>query len=662
MTEHIWKGFGVRDKRPGKCGKQIMRDNVNYLYKKIFISIWIGGIAGICLSDFVKQSDFVKEKLGGSSLIQYAVLCFSFMLASLIANVFLQLSFFNKGRLIDSVCCISCAGIVAFMYICWERDVDVTNSNASTYLWHMYPTVLVFIILGILILLYKTVIENIDFDNVNMKYGTVLYYSLVVFLSGYSNYFLEYLSADYYHGSAVFNSVYNVYHGMPYEETINCIYGNYALFLALPMKIMGNGEYFDFSRIMSLLTMLCTALGIYVIHNLVNKELRVLCVTALLWVDIFRGKNYWQLDPLRVFCPVLLLAWLVFITKKIDRSKSYYKPVSIVGTYLLLVFSIVWNKESGIVCLIGYIAFLALNGFAEFLSSKSFRHLWKTCLEILIMVTTLFSAICVVGIYNFIVARKWITWEIFMFPLLTHKYMGGLAIGLPEGIWPWMAVAFLFLGVIMALALKLLRKEEAEPDEYIYATAAILGLGLMTYFVNRAVYGNLKICYYEAIICIGGVCSYVNRQDYGRIIAGCIKTLQTAVLIALVAGELLRLGNSLQPKASSSRQEILELRNEIREDAEVDTYAFGINIPELYSILGWKTRSFSTDWADIGIMREANMQKLYAGLESEDSIITDKKTFERNKEVAEYVQDLFYIDKVYTYNENVEFYLMKRKK
>ena len=45
----------------------------------------------------------------------------------------------------------------------------------------------------------------------------------------------------------------------------------------------------------------------------------------------------------------------------------------------------------------------------------------------------------------------------------------------------------------------------------------------------------------------------------------------------------------------------------------------------------------------------------------EDTVITSKKTLERNESVAEHVNDLYRIEKTYTLNENVEFYLMKRK-
>lgn len=45
----------------------------------------------------------------------------------------------------------------------------------------------------------------------------------------------------------------------------------------------------------------------------------------------------------------------------------------------------------------------------------------------------------------------------------------------------------------------------------------------------------------------------------------------------------------------------------------------------------------------------------------EDSSITDMKTFECYEDVVEYVSDRFYMEKVYSFNDNVEFYFMKKK-
>lgn len=148
------------------------------------------------------------------------------------AGMLLELRIFANEKVLDIVSVISCASIIAFMYVGWKRDVEVYNSHANTYLWHKYPVWIIFVILAVLTLLYEAVAINVDFSKSKLRYSIFLYYALVICIGGFLNYFLDYLSVDFVHGSAVFNSVYNVMHGVPYKEISNSVYGNYALLLA----------------------------------------------------------------------------------------------------------------------------------------------------------------------------------------------------------------------------------------------------------------------------------------------------------------------------------------------------------------------------------------------------------------------------------------------
>lgn len=630
--------------------------------RKNFISIWGAGAASIVVFNIVNRSGFIRERIGSSNLVQYAAMCFAFLISFLMAHAILRLRIFDNEKVLRVLCAISCISLAPFMYICWRQDTKVAYGKADTYLWHMYPTVIVLAILIVLALLYGTAAANLKMDEKKERYCFALYYTLIVCCGGYLNHFPEYLSVDYFHGSAVFNSIYNVMNGVPYGEITNSVYGNYAILLAIPMKIFGKGEYFSMSGIMCFLTMICIGMCIYVIHNLIEqKDIRVLCVSALLWVYIFRSTNYWQLYPMRVLCPVLIIAWMVFLDKHRNHADTFPRSVYLAITWLILVLSIVWNKESGGVCLIGYLVYAVARGIAGIYAKEEIR-VRNIVWECFVMITSLPAAYAAVGSYNIAVGGNWITWQAFLFPLFSKRYMvDSLMLELWAGIWPWMAVAILFLAMAARLGIKILRREEINPKECIYAATAVIGLGLMTYFMNRAVYMNLTICYYEAILCIGGIVGLMKKNDYGLMVSMTMRTLSALVLVALVIGEILHLGNALYDRTGHTYQEILALRDQVKEDAEEDTYAFGIDIPELYSILGWKTRCYTTDWADVFITKDAILSKIYGDLESEDTILTSKKTFERYQDVAEYVNSLFYIENTYSYNENVEFYLMKRK-
>ncbi|MBD5486912.1 MAG: hypothetical protein HDR18_15575 [Lachnospiraceae bacterium] len=628
---------------------------------KSFIAVFAAGMMSIFVFNIVKLWAPLRERVGGTNLAQYALVCCVFMITYLAAYAILQCRIFDREKVLNMLSGICCVSVVPFMYIFWRFDTKVAYSSADTFLWHMYPTVIVLGILIAIALLYGTIATHLKMEERKEKCCFGLYYALIIASSGFLNHFPEYLSVDYYHGSAVFNSIYNVMQGVPYGEITNSVYGNYAILLALPLKLFGKGEYIALSGIMSLLTMLCVGMCIYAIHNLIErKDIRVLCTAALLWNLVFLKRNYWQRYPMRVLWPTVLIAWMVFLNRHVNHAASRrYKYYA--GTWLILVLSIVWNKESGIVCLIGYLVYTVSRGIVGVYAKENIRMRDIVC-ECFVMITSLPAAYMAVGLYNLAVSGTWITWQVFLFPLFSKKYMiGSLELSLWPGIWTWMAVVILFLGMVVRLGIRILRRELYDSKTCIYAAVAVIGLGLMTYFMNRAAYGNLTICYYEAIICMGGLFELMKQDDYGRMVSTTMRTLQALVLIALIIGEILHFGDALYTRTGYENWEILALRDQIREDVQEDTYAFGIDIPELYSILGWKTRSYTTDWADASITGDAIPNKLYSDLEYEDTIITSQKTLERRKEVAEYVYDRYRIEKTYTLNENVEFYLMKRK-
>lgn len=628
---------------------------------KRFIAVFAAGMASIFVFNIVRLCTFLRERIGGINLVQYALVCFVFMIVYLAAYAILQCRIFDREKVLNVLSGICCVSLAPFMYILWRYDTKVAYSKADTYLWHMYPTVIVLGILIVIALLYGTAAAHLKMEERKEKYCFGLYYALIVAGSGFLYHFPEYLSVDYYHGSAVFNSIYNVMQGVPYGEITNSIYGNYAILLALPLKLFGKGEYIALSGIMSLLTMLCVGMCIYAIHNLVErKDIRVLCAASLLWVYVFATRNYWQLYPIRVLWPAVLIAWMVFLNRH-ENPVAFRRYRYYVVTWLILVLSIVWNKESGIVCLIGYLVYTVSRGIAGIYAKENIRIRDIVC-ECFVMITSLPAAYMAVGLYNLAVGGTWITWQVFLFPLFSKKYMiGALMLDLWPGIWSWMAVVILFLAMAAGLGIRILRRELYDTKACIYMAVAVIGLGLMTYFMNRPAYGNQEICYYEAIICIGGLFDLMKKDDYGRMVSTTMRTLSELVLIALVIGDILHFGGTVYTRLGFENWEILTLRDQIREDVQEDTYAFGIDIPELYSILGWKTRSYTTDWADAGITGDAIQNKIYSDLEYEDTIITSKSTLEKREEVAEYVYDRYRIEKTYFLNENVEFFLMKRK-
>ena len=228
--------------------------------------------------------------------------------------------------------------------------------------------------------------------------------------------------------------------------------------------------------------MVCILCAIYIICCLMKEhKLRMLCSICLLWPFIFIENNYWQIYPLRIVGPMLLLTWIC-LCYSMKSHLVFQKYISFLGAYFILVFAILWNKETGIICLMAYSVFYLFENINIFKPKK--REVFSGLFHVIILFSSFFAAWVVVGIYNYIVAKQWISWKAFLFPLLNDNYMTGLMIDLERGIWPWMLNALLFLGVMGICIIK--NYDRKEKDVWnIYMMVSLMGLGLMCYFMNE---------------------------------------------------------------------------------------------------------------------------------------------------------------------------------
>ena len=86
---------------------------------------------------------------------------------------------------------------------------------------------------------------------------------------------------DNYHAHAYFNSVYNVYQGMPYTHNVTSIYGHYGLFFKIPMKLV-HGDFRAFVLMIAGIGTLAYICAFLVLQMLVrSRVLRILAALAL---------------------------------------------------------------------------------------------------------------------------------------------------------------------------------------------------------------------------------------------------------------------------------------------------------------------------------------------------------------------------------------------
>lgn len=186
---------------------------------------------------------------------------------------------------------------------------------------------------------------------------------------------------------------------------------------------------------------------------------------------------------------------------------------------------------------------------------------------------------------------------------------------LPLAVSPWMAVLAVFLFFIAKglSRTRLCGKDPADDGETgACFSIAVLGLGLLTYYMNRAVALNIGICFFSVVILLCRIVQqaipFVKRrldEKSGHLLGavrGAVGVVAVSVLFALSVGTVISYGEAEQQKQPLKDTVPLQtLTAQIESSVPKDTPALGAGIPELYSILGWDTHYHLLDFSDMNL-------------------------------------------------------------
>ncbi len=426
-----------------------------------------------------------------------------------------------------------------------EQANEIPGENTFDLPWRKLPFSLV------LVVLLSLVCWNVYHISTGERVAPSLLwlgYVTAIVLTYYS--FLFYHVPDFYHGAAYTESITNTMHGVPFDIYTSGIYGHHALFFAPIVKLFG-GTAFAMLRLIALSGALATALCVYIIHNTVSRNnIRILsiftCITTLI---AFRLRNYWQLQPHRILFPLVIVAFVVYLSKR-DR---YVKKWVLVG-FGLCAAAIVWNTESGMFSLLGYVLALIVRFWQreKWNSKTMLLHYaeWGVC-----SLLTVIAPILLVNFYNLCCGGGWILKD-FFFPLFTTSYMTGeLAISVGAGYQVWyMAIVLFFVLVFYALYhTKFIRTDGEGYDQHApaYIALGVVALLSISYYINRAAYHNLDICIQFAGIAMGIFANlfaddwreiFFRKKTFVRAMAGAFAFVQLTILVVLSA-QVLTIGN-----------------------------------------------------------------------------------------------------------------------
>lgn len=453
-------------------------------------------------------------------------------------------------------------------------------------------------------------------------------YLLASVFAGASMYAPNWMAGDRMHGSAYYTSVYNALMDAPYTYSNQSIYGHYAILLKYPIKLLG-GDYAAFNIVISIvggLSLLFLAFALDICVK--NHFLSIIGVWAVPMMFLYYPLNHWQMFPHRVIFAAVLL---YLITLCFHRQYKWVKPLG----YFACIFSLLWNVETGIVCL-GVWALTCivkecfyvqkLSGWKEIIKSGVYNAVYS--------VLSLIGTLGIFNLYNMSLGEKWHGLKFFLYPLVSgwdtpekfivraggrrgvlaaskimellekinSGFAAGLANPLPYQISSWYFVLFLMgLAIILFAVRAVFHKEKA--NDYIMALAAVLAMGHLIYFFNRACFDYLAIAFFEAILIMAVIADEVIDKDkHTAFIKTAHQYLFISVLSVLSVMTVWQIYFRFAGRIADGyydTSEMEKLAKEIEEVVPKDTYAFGMGIQEIYAQLGWDTNCYLTDFLAI---------------------------------------------------------------
>lgn len=351
---------------------------------------------------------------------------------------------------------------------------------------------------------------------------------------------------------------------MPYTHNVTSIYGHYALFFKIPLKLF-HGDFRAFVMMLAMVGTLAHVCAFLTLQLLV--ESRVLRIAGALAVAFpilgMRGGYYWQVWPHRVVFPMILLLYGAVILKK-----NYRGFISTAGGYLICLLAVLWNTETGTFLAISWAAMYVSRYFSEN-RVKIGKLLINTAAHVIGIACNILGAYGAVNLYNVLKHSTANSMEDFLVPLLSSNYMEGI-LHLDMPLYPCAYMAVILSAYFGQHGLTFIRNKEWKN------------------------FGKISL-------------AHVFRAGIGLICA--------AAVLAMSTGTVLQFSQNSQIKANfHNMEDFEELAAQVAEMVPENTPAFGINIPEIYSLLHRRTECFTMDFSDM-LVRPDSLKELQDQLE-----------------------------------------------
>lgn len=587
-------------------------DRKQSFIKSILMSICSVAVLYVCaLSPF---SSVLKNHFGSKN-IPSMVICviFDLILLYMIRNIKITIS----RRIIFAV--FLTAGIFLISSYAMERYVEAGPPNigveSSLPLAVFIPTVAAICVFAeviseskIFLTLWLKFTKKFHFDVSELVINIITFFLLSISL--YNQYNINFSRGyDHYHLHSYMNSILNIFWNQPFTEVISGIYGHYAYFYYPFLKsayLLGIHNLIKVYMILNTAQIACILIIWIIIlkWNIKNKFVRLLGIFALCYFNASRMTiMYPMIYPHRVLVMSIIML-LISQWYRINQQKR--TSLSILG-YAICILLIIWSPEFGIFALISWASVYICSA----LQRKEPKSFLKIIAHFLAIPLTLFCSILVCGLVNTFFGGEMISVSEFFSPFLMQERTELSLSPFPSAWISIMVLLIAFLNFGISDTIFFNKNIRTHDQTAVCFSVAVLGLGSITYAINRPAYDCFFIIMPLAALLISIITDfYWNKKqalfhnirglspiDTCKGLSGLMSYL---VLFVIMISTIINIPYKHKKfQFYKNYDEINETAKWVASQKDKEAVAIGAPASSIYAYLGWDPGIYYMDFGNL---------------------------------------------------------------
>ena len=497
---------------------------------------------------------------------------------------------------------------VCFIYSAYSLETemvpDVPN-YAINYLRHVVPEAFYFLCLALFTFIIWRCIRIPIKDNMGYRRIITMFVSLLqAWFLFTPNPFRDNVGG-LYHIDAYTNQIINVLNLMPYEQYSMGVYGHYGIMCFLPIKIMcylGLNKWIACTFCIAIVGFITFFLENHMISKYIHHDIIYMVsviANMIISTQLFNNQVY-QLFPHRLFFPAITMYCLPKIYSLNGNDRRKWR---ILLTGMLIPCSLVWNIETGIVCVITWTFGNII--IDRILIRSIIQALIKWFCLALVQITI---AYLIVGGYNYLAGGDWPSLALFIYPLgSTYYKVSDFQFPLQSPLAGYFYVIAVLLGTIAFLAKSILNNTLSETG-YALLVVSFLGYGVFMYYINRVVSPNASISFFSVVFASGVICDYYSQSAMISggwkdrfLLQSAVSCISLTVLCSMSLATITSLGGAIHNRMITTKEteSLDEFLKCVCERIPDEAVAFGIGTTQLFSLLNRDTGIYICDWEDI---------------------------------------------------------------